>query len=143
MPPIRMLDVAASLLLVVFLPACSGGTDPGQDPFRLEGTWVWVSSVGGIAGVTRTPVTEGYSQRLELLSDGTLRLFRADTLTVETTWDAPGGSATGIPAVLEFGEPHPFGFPFANPSLTDGGATLLLRDPCCDGFERTFTRARE
>lgn len=134
--------VALSLvaLAAASLGGCSGGTDPSDDAFRVEGSWRWVSSVGGIAGETRTPASEGFEQRLELREDGTLRLHRDGELAVETTWEAPGGPGIGIPAIIEFGIPHPFGFASATPSLADGGATLVLRDPCCDGFERTFVR---
>lgn len=138
----RTVGCAAVALVsgAALLASCSapGLTDSGSR-FEVAGEWSWISSMGGIAGETRTPDSTGDNQRLALDRDGTLRLFRNGTLRVETTWHAPSNPAIGAPSAMTFGEPSPFGFGFAELAMTHPD-TLILTDPCCDGFTRTWAR---
>ena len=63
----RALVVPLTLLVLLVPAACSSDpTAPGEDELlqALFGTWSWIRATGGIAGTTRTPESEGYTQTL-------------------------------------------------------------------------------
>ena len=46
--------------------ACGFGTTEPDVQEDIVGVWAWISSTGGIAGTTRTPTTEGFTQTLRI-----------------------------------------------------------------------------
>lgn len=121
-----------------FFGACSTSSGPDAEP--LIGDWEWVRSTGGIAGLTLTPASEGYTVVLRFASDGRAEWWRDGVLTQSTTYqivrDTTGGNeawtVTYAAPLSGFAEQRAT-FPSAN--------TLVLTDPCCDGFEFEFQRS--
>lgn len=115
--------------------------DPPAEPVvaKLTGSWRWVKSVGGFAGHTITPATEGYSQRLNYRNDGTYRWDHADTLlhggryTVERV--KPNEISDSVDVIHyqpEIINGHEF---------TISGDTLVINEfRTADGYESTFVR---
>ena len=123
--------VLASLLL----SACkSASTDPADD--RLSGTYEWIRSSGGIAGVTMTPSSERYRVRFTF-SGNQVAAFRNDSLKATSTMTVRGDEVTYQPSISVF----PFdGGIDAQTIRALPGDTIALADPCCDRFEHVFVR---
>jgi hypothetical protein len=132
-----MKTMLTSLVVMGSALACGFGATEPEVQEDIVGVWVWVSSTGGIAGTTRTPATEGFTQTLRIAADGEVELFRDGVSEVRTSYTffvGPEGSSTH----LAFAEPL-FDFDSAIVGVTPGD-TLVLIDPCCDGFERRWVR---
>ena len=43
---------------------------------QLVGIWSWGKTTGGIGGITSTPLSEGYTLRLELFEKGKYELYK-------------------------------------------------------------------
>ena len=104
---------------------------------QLVGDWLWLDATGGIAGVTRTPASEGYDQSLRFYESREVELFRDGVSQARTDFNyfvGPEGGSDNI----GYGQAL-FGFPSSGVELIPGD-TLLLIDPCCDGFVRRWVR---
>jgi hypothetical protein len=104
---------------------------------QLVGEWLWIDATDGIAGVTLTPTSEGYDQSLLFTGSGEVELFRDGVSQARTQFtyfvgDDGGSDNIGYSEGL-------FGFPSSLVDLIPGD-TLLLIDPCCDGFVRRWIR---
>lgn len=133
------------VLIVVLWMSAGCGSDPaGSDGRTIEslfGSWDWVSANGGIAGGFRTPLTEGFTMRIEFTEPDRLELFRNGELVTSTVFEVlevqrngdlvTGGRIRHANLVLGWME-HTVGFDI------EGG--LILTDPCCDGFTYSWTR---
>ncbi len=99
-----------------------------------RGTWDWVAATGGIAGVTLTPESEGYNERLELDSSREYRYWRADTLLARNFYRIlPPGDIVEFPW-------SPFEVDIQD--VTISSDTLRLHGhECADCLERTFVRS--
>lgn len=128
---------AMSVLTGMALLGCGEITAPDVDRGIL-GRWTWVESTGGIAGITQTPSSTGETRSLrfdgsvvETFRDG--QLLRTDAYSIRRTTDREGfeivyqGSAAA--------------FPSQDVDLQDH--TLVLVDPCCDGFTSRYQRATD
>ena len=133
-------------LLALFVPAaCSSDpTAPEEDELlqSLFGTWSWIRATGGIAGTTRTPQSEGYTQTLTFTSPNQVEMARDGVPEVTTTFEfvplMAAGSAVRS-AQLLYAQPLT-GFDEQWVEITEAGA-LVLSDPCCDGFVYEWRRA--
>ena len=123
------------VVLSVLLAACrSAGTEPNDD--RLHGEWEWVGSSGGIAGVTVTPATEGYTVRFGF-SGNQVNVFRNDSLKTTALFTVRGDEVTYQPSISVFR----FDGGIDMQTFVDlPGDTIALRDPCCDRFDHRFVR---
>lgn len=76
--------VLLPLMFVMVVLHCVWTAEKAEYPphSQLIGSWQWVSSVGGIAGHTITPETEGYSLTMMLTETDVYQLCRRDSLTV-------------------------------------------------------------
>src|SRR5687768_11235483 len=74
------------LIAFVFLSSTCKKAMQVPDPElkKIFGKWEWVSTTGGIAGMTITPLSAGHTIRLEFKSDGTYLIYENDSL-VNTT----------------------------------------------------------
>lgn len=125
--------------------ACSGTVvvpDPGEAELAegLVGSWTWLRSTGGIAGVVLTPESRGHTGLLRFRPDGTVE-WREDGEPVwTTTWrlsrGAEGSPLAGEQIVL-YGEPV---VGWDRQAVRLDGSRLMLIDPCCDGFVHEYTR---
>ncbi len=133
-----MLAVAGALW------GCTASSPSTPSETDLLGSWRWLSATGGVAGVERTPQSEGYEETLLFTPDGKVTLFR-DGQTVATTGytltiGAPGGSWAGHP-ILRYEVPFG-GFEEQAVSFPEPGV-LELADGCCDGFVYRYAREGE
>ncbi|MEN8145556.1 MAG: hypothetical protein ABFS14_11460 [Gemmatimonadota bacterium] len=114
------------------LPGCSRPVEPPPD--SLFGVWEWVRAEGGVAGVTLTPETEGFSLQLRITRPDSIQLDRDGVAEVVTRFELISSSGSVFPR-LRYDEPildqeeHEL-------RLSEGG--LVLTDPCCDGFAYTW-----
>ncbi len=113
------------------LPGCSSPVEP---PPGLFGVWEWVRAEGGIAGVTLTPETEGFTRQLRIARPDRIQLDRDGVAQVVTRFELIPSSGTDFPR-LRYDEPI-LGQEEHELRLSEG--ELILTDPCCDGFAYTW-----
>lgn len=102
---------------------------------KLIGSWEWVQSYGGIAGLIITPETEGYTKTAHFRSDWTYKEERNDTTFLETTYRVDQDSVGNITAhTLQIDGWEPMDIV----SVTD--STLFLIDHCIDCFQHSYRR---
>lgn len=123
------------LLAPAFLAVLSScGSSPVEPiPDSLFGAWEWVRAEGGIAGVTITPESEGYTMTLRITRPDRIELSRDGELEAATRFELIPASGTDFPfpARIRYDEPI-LGWEEQELRLSDG--ELVLTDPCCDGF---------
>lgn len=133
-----------TLITATLVAMSSSGCGLGQGPTvrsGLEGTWRWVESSGGIAGVTRTPESTGIAMTLTFDAFGVVGLRRDGAPERETAYEAVRVDHPGRP-VWEIHYRNPlFGFDVQTVELPTPDE-LVLVDPCCDGFVWRFERFR-
>jgi hypothetical protein len=116
------------------LSGCSSPVEPPPD--SLFGVWEWVRAEGGVAGVTLTPETEGYTLQLKITRPDRIQLDRDGVAEVVTRFELIPSSGTDFPW-LRYDEPI-LGQDEQELRLSEG--ELILTDPCCDGFAYTWHR---
>lgn len=119
----------AVLIGFVFL-GCSDPVEPVPD--ELFGVWEWVQSHGGIAGVTLTPQSEGYTFQLRITRPDRIQLERDGVAQVTTTFEMIRSDGSDF---LRYHDPI-LGRTEHQLSMSMG--ELVLTDPCCDGFVHTW-----
>lgn len=124
------------------LAGCHGNgapKDPTSDATpNIVGTWSWVESTGGIAGVTKTPESSGETWTIEFRKDGTFREVHnkeGRTGTYEIAARESIFDHEARPALLIDGE-------LERIILRPDSQTLHLNDNVYDGFGNRFTRGR-
>lgn len=131
-------------LVLIWVVLWSGGVACGSSPTEAErlglvGRWEWVRATGGIAGVERTPDSEGFTRQLRFFDDGSVELRRDRVLQVRTDYDIRSPSndpgAPDDPRIF-YGEAV-LGVEWQYLS-NSGDDTLVLTDPCCDLFVWEF-----
>ena len=103
----------------------------------LVGTWDWVSTSGGIAGITYTPETEHYSSELLIGAEYTYTLYKADTLAFESTYVLPATTPAGYPDdyhYIHIGDGEYFYAYYVK------GDFLYIADVFPDGFATVYHR---
>jgi hypothetical protein len=117
------------------LSACSTPVEPPPD--SLFGVWEWVRADGGIAGVTLTPETEGFTLQLRITRPDRIQLDRDGVTEIVTRFELIPSSGTDFPFPprLRYEEPI-LGQEEQELRLSEG--ELVLTDPCCDGFAYTW-----
>ena len=129
-------SIGAALSVVLLVGGCSQSTAPELD--LLDGRWLWVDATGGIAGMTITPASVGYTMTVEYSSQpggpALFRVLRDGQLFSETTVERFGE----LKGTLRYRDPV-LGWPEQEFELR-GADTLLLVDGCCDGFAYRFER---
>jgi hypothetical protein len=102
---------------------------------KMIGSWEWIQSSGGIAGLTITPETEGYTKTAHFQSDWTYKEERNDTTFLETTYrvdqDSVGNTIVHTLQVDGWE-------PMAIINVTD--STLNLIDQCIDCYQHSYRR---
>lgn len=109
---------------------CGDPVEPVPD--ELFGVWEWVQSHGGIAGVTLTPQSEGYTLQLRFTRPDQVRLERDGVAQVVTTFEVIRSDGSDR---LRYRDPI-LGRSEHELSLSMG--ELVLTDLCCDGFAHSW-----
>ncbi len=126
------------LVLAVGLASCGSPTAPEQEP--LVGDWQWVQSSGGIAGLTLTPQSEGYEVLLRFTAAGQAEWWKDGVLTDQTGYETEATkTSSGADGWMVRYERPLWGFGQQEVSFPTS-TTLILTDPCCDGFMFEFRR---
>jgi hypothetical protein len=131
-------------VLLLILAAC-GTDDPTGPGQRFTGSWVWVASVGGIAGLERTPTSEGLVIRLDY--DGrSVRAFRNGELVSEVGYSAVELPTLGPLPVYSITYDSPVdAFPFdlldEHTVVRVAPSIIRFEDPCCDRWTHTMVDA--
>ncbi len=129
---------ALSVLTGMIFAGCGDPSGP-NDLDGLIGSWAWVESSGGIAGMTYTPSSTGETITLRFVSEQMVELIRDGRLERSVRFaTAPLEESGGFSVAYD--EPL-FGWDTQTGRLL-GADTLLLADGCCDGFEYRFERVR-
>ena len=121
-----------------FSITCSSDTT-GRVPTALYGSWNWVKSVGGIAGMTITPASAGYTRKVVYNPNMTFESYKNDSLEniypfsvyyiTESTLDSfPVVHYDSLPAYQDQ----------SIYSITND--TLVSLDRCVDCFSHTYVR---
>ena len=122
--------------LVLFV-SCS---DHVLETNEIMGTWNWVSSSGGIAGVTYTPESTGDNIVLEFTPDSIYREYLNDSLIVET-----GFSIVVAKSIYEHDSTKMISFNqgmISRSIVFDSPNDLVLRDEVYDGFSSHYRRIK-
>ena len=124
-----LLAGSLTLLLLLAAPLLADESD-------LIGCWEWGSSYGGIAGITMTPASEGYTVQLRFEADGTFYRYVDEVLQQSGTYTHVGGSGPGS----LWTEPFDLGIEPITVfrGLDGGGVFLQMVDSCCDGFDSLY-----
>ncbi len=119
---------------------CSEGPRPCI-PDTLYGSWYWLKSVGGIAGMTHTPMSVGYTQKIVLSRDNVIRFYKNDSLVIMCPFDVyyiTTSENDSTPAIHYFDTRKAIDQTI-NFATAD---TLILNDMCIDCFSNTYVRIR-
>ncbi|MCK5482801.1 MAG: hypothetical protein KAJ13_03830 [Gemmatimonadetes bacterium] len=125
-----------ALACLAVLSSC--GSSPVEPiPDSLFGAWEWVRAEGGIAGVTITPESEGFTMTLRITRPDRIEWSRNGELEVATRFELLPASGTDFPFPprLRYDEPI-LGQEEQELRLSED--ELVLTDPCCDGFAYTW-----
>lgn len=134
--------------LCSLMPGCSGErfpTEPSagnQSDSTYIGSWNWITSIGGYAGRTETPQSEGYTLRIELTPDSIYNVYRSEMLTLSWHFSIRRQKVSGSSDSVDVME-------FAGMSVYPpmrirliGHDTLNLLDQYMDGYNSYYARVR-
>ncbi len=132
-----------TLIFCTLSCGCSKQTSPTEpEPQGIYGSWNWVKSVGGIAGLTITPAAAGYTERLVLKSDNNCESYRNDTLVATTQFtirrEVTLFSLDSVD-VIHYADTNRF---MKQIISVIGSDTLGLIDLCYDCFGHTYMRTQ-
>ena len=123
----------------VFAVACGSPLQP-ENGDALVGRWVWVESIGGIAGRRDTPESTGMTRSMEVSVGGVLNQFQDDTVAVVSERITVVRALTIMRPdtvdVIRFADRGEDAWLFE----FRGGDTLVLTDLCIDCFAHTWAR---
>jgi len=124
------------LTSMAFLGCGDSLAEAGQE---LVGSWNWVESSGGIAGITMTPESTGGTMMLRFHPEGMVELVQNDAVERSVAFTTTATKEASTWEIL-YEAPLFGGFESQTAALT--GDTLILADGCCDGFVYRFERVR-
>jgi hypothetical protein len=137
----------APVFISLLLAACTtGGSEPEiTADHLLTGSWVWTLSRGGIAGLERSPESEGYTVRLDYEGDR-VRAFRADRLVGESRFTLREDSLQLGPMPVYHVKYTPALHAFAFTTLDELSARITGKmivefdEGCCDLYVHSFQK---
>lgn len=105
----------------------------------IVGEWRWVKSVGGFAGATLTPKTEGRSQKWVFNADSTCKFYSRDTIALSGKFSIKRNYKTSAGETLDLLRTGSW----TESALTIRNDTLFLREIfISDGFNNTYVRIK-
>jgi hypothetical protein len=133
------------LALSAALFACTSGTTEAELETPLSGSWLWVESVGGIAGMQRSPDTEGYTVRLDF-QGRRVRAFRSGQLVGQASFTVIEDTRYAGPMPVYDVEYSPALTAFRFSTLDQhtlrftGTSSAQFNEGCCDRYLHTMIR---
>jgi hypothetical protein len=133
-------------VIVLFL-SCSVSSDSSSivdESPPLFGSWNWVESSGGIAGMVETPSTTGHTRSLQFEKNGIYRQYTDSLLSISSTFsvkkDRTIFSQDSLPCLVIAEQPAHTILPQAILKLTTD--SLLLAENVYDGFSHLCLRKK-
>lgn len=126
---------------LIFIIACHKDKERDivttEAPEALIGTWNWLYSSGGFAGITETPQSTGEIKKIEFDRESNFRTYVNNVLKIENKYRVEKGktitSRDSVPILTtSIGLRQSISFRTAD--------TLILFDECFDCFEHYFKR---
>jgi hypothetical protein len=78
------------IILVIFVLSCEKN-EVRPDSGLILGKWDWIETVSPWTGIKYTPQTEGYTQSLEFIPHGIIKVFKNDALVRTGTFKIVSG----------------------------------------------------
>lgn len=134
----KYFSVVIALIIFSSVSSCNKGGLPQPD--SIIGKWRWVKSVGGIAGLTITPQTSGYTLTHEFKADSTIKILKNDSLITDTRFSITRNYKYGDNQninVLKIADSHQMEFHIKNDTLFTNDIFIS------DGFGSAFVKVKE
>lgn len=127
------------LIIATFAAFSCTKEDVSTKSSTLTGEWRWVSSTGGIAGITITPETAGYEQKLVLTDDMKYSRYKDNVLQKSGKFEITQEKSIYKTELVDF-----INFDDGTMSVIQENTSneLLLADNFYDGFGETFKRIK-
>jgi hypothetical protein len=135
----RARALAMGTVMGMCLASCAQLLSPTPQE-RLLGSWEWLEATGGFAGGTRTPESTGETMSLRFRDDDSVMVVKDGEPFAVAGFALGAAGRDGEKGALSVTyDPPIFGFEsqMARFLTLD---TLVLTDPCCDGFVYRFVR---
>ena len=124
-------------LLGTTLFNCSNDDDYTTNPedSQLVGTWIWIGSYGGIAGITTTPESTGNTAKL-VISDDSVKRYLNGNLEFESNYSINVENSDGEEFQVIY-----YNGDFDTSQYIDLNENLLmLKDRCDDCFQFKYIK---
>lgn len=82
----KYFTLVIAALLLCGVSSCHKNGSPGPASTSIVGRWRWVKSVGGIAGMTATPASNGYNLTQVYDANSTFKLYKNDSLELQSKY---------------------------------------------------------
>jgi len=128
-----MKPLISLLILVTLVFSCQKTDNCDPNSPSLIGSWTWIKSIGGIAGVTITPATTGKSIKINFSADSIYRMYLNDSLVIESKFRLAYMNQERIP-YLKFD-----GFASLYFGFTDCN-NLITGEIAADGYSSYYKR---
>jgi hypothetical protein len=143
----RPRGTALLLATCLLLWSCSekyiptGASQGARSDSTYVGSWNWIKSIGGFAGTTRTPATDGYTVKIELTRDSVYNVYRDGGLTVSRRFSIHREKNSYSPDSVDvLSYPNDPAIPRQNIMLMSRD-TLIIIDQCMDCYNSFYVRA--
>ena len=124
------------ILLIGVVISCTT-QKTGNKKINITGNWLWMESMGGIAGVTRTPESTGKIMNLQITKDS-------------IHYYENGELKNSVPYKLSYGklmlsnEPSWYiGDSMSKTGITRRDSLLILTEDCFDCFTHKYSKMKE
>lgn len=136
-----ILRIIFVLIFGLLYTSCSETSSSESEFSKYTGTWLWIKTTGGFAGVEITPA-EGTSLKISFDEFGRFRLYRNDSLKVIATSTVK--QSKNVYDIISYSDITTFNFSFdsSNDYAYLQNDTLSLWDGMYDGFFSAFKKIR-
>ncbi len=126
---------------VLFAFSCSKEDVVANETSKsLAGEWRWVSSTGGIAGITITPTSAGYERKLVLTSDFKYSRYKNAVLEKSGTFEITQAKSIYKTELVDFIK---FSDGTSAVIMSQSADELSLADNFYDGFGESYQRIKK
>jgi len=123
------------LFLFLFFSGCGGG---GSSEQGIVGHWIWIESIGGLAGESITPESTGEIRRVVFDSDGKVNFYTDGTSTLSSPYTLSSEITIFGPEPLPV--LHVEGVSFVYAYSFASAIKLELKENITDGYIHRYVR---